>query len=120
MYVYTTYDKVSKKYLGLTIAENDEAFIRQSLFSILMDYPLADIEFYCVGTFSETDGKLKPRRKMARVLPSKYVFPKTRMGDKSNPLPLEELDKVAKDYKSKVVAESAKRFSNEKKEVANE
>lgn len=60
MKIYSLYDKVSKKHLSITLSTNDSDFIRSSLYAILMDYPIQDVEAYCVGDFFEDNGVVIP------------------------------------------------------------
>ena len=60
MKIYSLYDKVSKKHLSITLSTNDADFIRSSLYAILMDYPIQDVEAYCVGDFFEDNGIVIP------------------------------------------------------------
>lgn len=60
MKIYSLYDKVSKKHLSITLSTNDSDFIRSSLYAILMDYPIQDVEAYCVGDFFEDNGIVLP------------------------------------------------------------
>lgn len=60
MKIYSLYDKVSKKHLSITLSTNDSDFIRSSLYAILMDYPIQDVEAYCVGDFFEDNGVVLP------------------------------------------------------------
>lgn len=60
MKIYSLYDKISKKHLSITLSTNDADFIRSTLYAILMDYPIQDIEAYCVGDFFEDNGIVIP------------------------------------------------------------
>lgn len=60
MKIYSLYDKVSKKHLSITLSTNDSDFIRSSLYAILMDYPIQDVEAYCIGDFFEDNGIVLP------------------------------------------------------------
>lgn len=101
--LYSVYDKVSKRYLSLSFSNNDQTFIRSSLYSILMDYPLKDIEIHCLGEFDDVDGKIKVAKKSRSVDLSAYIFPVSRMSQ--TPLTLEEIDKGAKTAKAKIQEE---------------
>lgn len=116
-YVYSVRDKVAKRNLSLSFAANDATFIRTSLFSILMDYPLKDIEIWRIGKFDADKGVLKPLAFNRRVKVSlgSYVFPTTRMSNDA--LSVEMIDDAAKKAKLKIneQIEAAK-----EKEVVNE
>lgn len=105
--IYSVYDKVAKRYLSLSFAPNDETFIRTSLYSILMDYPLKDIDIRCLGEFDNDSGAIVVSD-IYTVDMTKYVFPRTRMGSASDSLSLDEIDVAAKATKSKIVDELSK------------
>lgn len=76
MKIYSVYDKIGKKHLSITIAETDADFIRQALFALLMDYPIQDIDAYCLGDFFENSGVIVPCS--PRLVDwNSYRFPKT-------------------------------------------
>lgn len=60
MRIYALYDKVAKRYISTTMAETDDMFVRTSITAILMDYPLKDVECYCVGLIDVDSGIIKP------------------------------------------------------------
>lgn len=113
-YVYTVFDKVAKKSLGLFYSTTDENMIRTSLPSILMDYPFRDIEIRRIGRFESNSGVIESMN--VRIIPlEKYTFPHSRLSNKGDDLSLEDLDKGMKDFKSKKMAEidSAREFSQD-------
>lgn len=98
-YVYTVYDKVSKRHIGLFYSTTDENMIRTSLPSILMDYPLRDIEIKRIGMFDDVNGTLDSRT--SKIIPlDSYTFPHARLSSKGDDLSLDELDKGMKDAKT--------------------
>lgn len=60
MKLYSVFDKIGNKHLSITLAETDADFVRSSLFAILMDYPIQDVDAYCVGDFFEDSGLVRP------------------------------------------------------------
>ena len=54
MNIYAVKDVVANKFITTTLCESDDMFVRQSLYAILMDYSLKDVEFYCVGRFNNS------------------------------------------------------------------
>lgn len=105
--VYTVYDKVGKRYIGLFYAPSDEAVIRQSLPSILMDFPLRDINVVCIGQFDELRGEIvSSAPKYVNV--SCYTFPHSRLSSVGDDLDVNEVDDFMKKVKSDQVAKSSK------------
>lgn len=104
--VYTVYDKVGKRYIGLFYASSDEAVIRQSLPSILMDFPLRDINIVCIGQFDELRGEIvSSAPKYVDV--SCYTFPHSRLSSVGDDLDVNEVDDFMKKVKSDQVAKSS-------------
>lgn len=104
--VYTVYDKVGKRYIGLFYAPTDEAMIRTSLPSILLDYPLRDINVVCIGQFDELRGEIvSSAPKYVDV--SCYTFPHSRLSSVGDDLDFGELDEYMKKVKSEQVAKSS-------------
>ena len=97
MNIYALKDVVANKFITTTLCESDDMFVRQSLYAILMDYPLKDVEFYCVGQFDNDLGIIKPCRPRLCSWES-YKFPTSR-ADKEHFLTLEEIEKSAKEKK---------------------
>lgn len=97
MKIYGLYDKVSEKYLSITMCDSAQMFVRSCLATILMDYPLKDIEFYCLGQIDEDIGIIKscvPKLEDWEC----YKFPETRT-EKLKFLSIEQIDELAKNKK---------------------
>lgn len=108
--VYTIFDTVSKEYVGLFYHSTDEDMIRTTLPSVLMDYPLRDIQVVCIGTFDSTKGVIHSVKVRRTISTSKYLFPHSRLSSKGDDLSLDELDKGMKEAKANAVADlSAKK-----------
>ena len=94
MKIYSLYDKVSKKHLSITVSTNDADFIRSSLYAILMDYPIQDVEAYCVGAFIEDNGVIIPCS--PRLVDwNSYKFPKNADSFEEEYLSIDDLRKSA-------------------------
>lgn len=94
MKLYSVYDKIGKKHLSITLAETDADFVRSSLFAILMDYPILDIEAYCVGDFYEDSGLVRPC--VPRLVDwNCYRFPKNADSFDENYLSIDDIRKKA-------------------------
>lgn len=119
--VYTIFDTVSKQYVGLFYHSTDEDMIRTTLPSILMDYPLRDIQIVCIGTFDDVKGVVHSVKVRRTLSTSKYLFPHSRLSSKGDDLSLDELDKGMKESKANAIANlsSAKNEKNDK-DVVNE
>lgn len=102
--VYTIFDTVSKEYVGLFYHSTDEDMIRTTLPSILMDYPLRDIQVICIGSFDNTKGAIHSSKVHRIISTSKYLFPHSRLSSKGDDLPLDELDKGMKEAKANAIA----------------
>lgn len=116
-FVYTVFDSVSKKFRGTFYHSTDEEMIRTTLPSILMDYPLRDIEIHRIGQFNEDTGDLFPSRHV--IIPTDcYTFPHSRLSSTGDDLSLEEIDKSMKEAKvdmiSKLSAEKEEADKNKK------
>lgn len=117
-YVYTVFDKVAKKHIGLFYGTTDEVVIRTSLPTILMDYPLRDIELRRIGRFETNTGLIESLN--PKFIPlERYLFPHARLSPKGENVSLEDLDSACKDAKAKQMAEIDKLREN-KSEVVNE
>lgn len=68
--VYTVKDTVGKvhAYRGLFYCGSDEDFVRTSLFNILMDFPLRDIEVYQIGEFDDDEGIINPIKEKEKLI----------------------------------------------------
>lgn len=117
-FVYTVYDSVSKKYRGTFYHSTDEEMIRTTLPTILMDFPLRDIEIHRIGMFDEDSGELMATRHV--IIPTDcYLFPHSRLSPVGENLSQEEIDKEMKKQKVEVIS----KINEEKeaqKEVVNE
>ena len=118
--VYTVYDKVSKRYRGTFYHTTDEDMIRITLPSILLDFPLRDIEVYRIGTFNDVTGELgKATRK--RINTRCYLFPHSRLSSDGDNITHEELEKKMQEKKvSMIVNHGDNRDEDTQKEVVNE
>lgn len=97
MNVYSVFDKKANRFISVSISETDETFVRSGMFALLMDYPLADIEFYQVGQFDADLGIIKPCK--PRLCDWEcYRFPTTRLS-KTEFLTTEQIDEKAKSKK---------------------
>lgn len=114
-YVYSVYDSVSKKYRGTFYASTDEEMIRTTLPSVLMDFPLRDIEIHRIGTFNEDTGELVGKHHV--IVPTDcYTFPHSRLSSVGDDLSHDELDEKMKEIKNEKIAE----LSAKKSEAVNE
>lgn len=111
-FVYTVFDSVSKKYRGTFYHSTDEEMIRTTLPSILMDFPLRDIEIHRIGMFNEDTGDLSGSHHI--IIPTNcYTFPHSRLSSVGDDLSQEELDKAMKEKKVDLITKI-----NEQKEAA--
>lgn len=103
MKLYAVYDKASKRFLSVSPAETDEAFIRSSLLSILMDYPIRDVVLYHVGYFDDSTGKIRSRIRRRFVPWDSYKVPENFTQTDSKDVPLTTFDEFAKKQKEAMV-----------------
>ena len=116
MKVFALFDKVANKFVSTTLAESEEMFVRTSLFAICMDYPIKDVDFYCVGYFDDDLGIIRPCRPRLCSWDC-YKHPTTRMA-KDKFLSLEEIEQAAKQKKNEFIhkqKDSIKDLENLKK-----
>lgn len=121
--VYSVQDKVKRvdnnatlhRFNGLFQVSSDDEFIRQCLFTVLMDLPLRDIDIYQVATFDDESGIITPCELRKLDLSNCYHIPKTTLSPEGEDLSLEELDKSAKDFKAKRLADLQSQIEAEKK-----
>lgn len=123
--IYSIYDKVSKEFVGLFYHTTDDDMIRTSLPSVLMDYPLRDIEVYRIGTFYRDRGTVKGCVNKVKVRTDQYLFPHSRLSSKGDDISLDELDEHMKKVKADAIAKLAvkkdgEQKDDEQKEVVNE
>lgn len=101
-YVYSIYDTVAKRYRGTFYHSTDEDMIRTTLPTVLMDYPLRDIEIYRIGIFDDISGTIRPCVKK-QISTSKYLFPHSRLSSKGDDLSIEEIDNEMKKSKAEMI-----------------
>ena len=122
-YVYTIHDKISDKHIGIFYSPTDENMIRTSLPTILMDYPLRDIEVIRIGRFETNSGFIESLNH--KFIPmERYLFPHSRLSPKGEDLTVDEVDSACKKAKQKQMAhvdELKENYSKKNKsEVVNE
>lgn len=100
--VYTVYDKIGKVHVGLTYHYTDEDMVRSFLPTVLIDYPLRDIEIKCIGVFDEQKGVIEnsPHR---TIDTNCYLFPHSRLSPEGEDEKIENIDKKCKEIKTKKV-----------------
>ena len=104
--VYTIYDKIADMYIGLTYHYTDEDMIRTFLPTVLMDYPLRDIEIICIGIFDENKGVVESSPH--RIIDTKcYLFPHSRLSPEGEDEELEDVEKKCKEIKSEQTVKKA-------------
>lgn len=113
MKIYGLYDKVAEKYISVTLAESEQMFVRQCLYTILLDYPLKDIEFYCLGQFDNDLGIIKPCAPKLCDWES-YKFPETRT-EKLKFLTLEQIEEAAKNKKHEFLEQTKDKIKDYEK-----
>ena len=104
--VYTIHDKIADVYVGLTYHYTDEEMIRQFLPTVLMDYPLRDIEIVKIGIFDENKGIIQSEEH--QIIPTDcYLFPHSRLSPVGIDESLENIEEVSKKVKSDFLAKTA-------------
>lgn len=113
--VYTVKDTVGKvhAYRGLFYVGSDEDFVRTSLFSILMDFPLRDIEVYQIGEFDDDIGEITTLKEKRKIDLNCYKFPHSRLSPEGENITLEDVSKSAKEFKAQKMAELKSNQFNE-------
>lgn len=107
LYVYTVYNKVSKKYNGLFYHYTDEEMIQKSLPIILMDYCLRDIEILRLAIFDDDNGNLTflgSDKKSVDI--NCYLFPHSRLSPDGENLPLDEIQTSMQNKKNEILAKA--------------
>lgn len=106
LFVYTVYNKVSKKYNGLFYHYTDEEMIQKSLPIILMDYSLRDIEIKRIAIFNDDNGVLTydPERTDVNVMC--YTFPHSRLSPEGENLSLDEIQESMQNKKNEILAQT--------------
>lgn len=117
MYLYSLYDKVSKKHLSVTMCESPQMFVRNCLATILMDYPIKDIEFYCIGQFDNDLGIIKPCAPQLEDWEC-YKFPETR-AEKLKFLTIEQIEQFAKNKKHEFLKQTKDKIKDYEKLLIN-
>lgn len=97
MKIIGLYDKIAEKYISITMVESPQMFVRTALATILMDYPLKDVEFYTLGEIDQDLGIIKPCAPKINDWEC-YKFPETRI-EKLKFLSLEQIEELAKNKK---------------------
>lgn len=98
--VYTIHDKISDMHIGLTYHYTDEDMIRTFLPTVLMDYPLRDIEIICIGIFDENKGVIE-NTEHRTIDTNCYLFPHSRLSPQGEDEKLEDIEKKCKEIKAK-------------------
>lgn len=97
MKIFSLKDKVRDKFISCTLADSEQMFVRTALPSILMDYPINDVDFYCIGEFDEDTGLIKPF--VPRLCDWEcYKFPETR-NSKDKFLTIDKIAEMSKKKK---------------------
>ena len=92
--MYSLYDKIGKRHLSITLAINDADFVRANLYAILMDYPITNVDAFCVGDFYEDNGIVVPCS--PRLVDwNSYKFPKNADSFDETYLTIDDLRKSA-------------------------
>ena len=116
LYVYTVYNKVSKKYCGLFYHYTDEEMIQKSLPIILMDYCLRDITIFRIGIFNDDDGSIQQLDKpKIPIDTSCYLFPHSRLSPEGEDLSLDEIQDSMQNKKNEIISKT-KIVENDNKE----
>lgn len=120
-YIYSVFDTVAKMYVGTFTATSDAVMIRSCLPSILVDYPLRDIEIYRIGRIDFVTANIESVKHKLVNLDS-YKFPHFRLSSKGEDLSLDELDEGMKKVSSKDNSEDDNKVvvSNNVSEVSHE
>ncbi|MCR5422400.1 MAG: hypothetical protein K6E74_02065 [Bacilli bacterium] len=117
MKIYGLYDKVSEKYLSITMCESAQMFVRSCFATILMDYPLKDIEFYCLGQIDSDLGIIKPCAPKLEDWEC-YKFPETR-AEKLKFLTSEQIEEFAKKKKHEFLEKTKDQIKDYEKLLIN-
>lgn len=116
LYVYTVYNKVSKKYNGLFYHYTDEEMIQKSLPIILMDYCLRDIEIVRIAIFNDDNGILQPLDSDKKIIDTNcYMFPHSRLSPDGEDLSIDEIQESMQNKKNEILSKS-KTVENDSKE----
>lgn len=103
--VYCIFDKISKHYIKMYFATNDEDLIRKYLPEIILSVPLRELQIFKIGIFNDVTGELKSSIRK-RVDTSCYLFPHSRLSPEGENLTHEEVEKAVLETKNKIITES--------------
>lgn len=106
LYVYTVYNKISKKYNGLFYHYTDEEMIQKSLPIILMDYCLRDIEIKRIAIFNDDTSVITYIPECSNVDVMCYTFPHSRLSPEGEDLSVDEIQKSMQNKKNQILAET--------------
>lgn len=106
LYVYTVYNKVSKKYNGLFYHYTDEEMIQKSLPIILMDYCLRDIEIKRIAIFNDNTGVITYVPECLNVDVMCYTFPHSRLSPEGENLSLDEIQNSMQNKKNEILSKT--------------
>lgn len=107
LYVYSVYNKVSKKYNGLFYHYTDEEMIQKSLPIVLMDYCLRDIKIVRIGIFDDDSGIFTNTVDEKHVVDTNcYLFPHSRLSPEGEDLSLDEIQESMQNKKNEILAKS--------------
>lgn len=106
LYVYTVYNKVSKKYNGLFYHYTDEEMIQKSLPIILMDYCLRDIEIKRIAIFNDDTGVINYVTDCSTVDVMCYTFPHSRLSPEGENLSLDEIQNSMQNKKNEILSKT--------------
>lgn len=116
LYVYTVYNKVSKKYNGLFYHYTDEEMIQKSLPIVLMDFCLRDIEILRIAIFNDDNGIITPLGSDKKSVDTNcYLFPHSRLSPEGEDLSLDEIQDSMQNKKNEILSKS-KTVENDSKE----
>lgn len=97
MNIYGLKEINAQRFLTITISESDACYVKENLFPIMMDYPLKDVEYYCIGQFDPDLGIIKPCSPRLCSWEA-YKFPTTQ-ADREHFLTLEQIEQAAQQKK---------------------
>lgn len=106
LFVYTVYNKVSKRYSGLFYHYTDEEMIQKSLPIILMDYCLRDIEIRRIAIFNDDTGVITYIPENSSVNVMCYTFPHSRLSPDGEDLSLDEIQNSMQNKKNEILAKT--------------
>lgn len=116
MNIYAVKEINSQRFIHLSLSESDATFVREQLYPILMDYPIKDVEYYCVGQFDADLGLIKPCSPRLCSWEA-YKFPTSQM-DREHFLTISEIEEKAKQKKHEFVVKQLDEVKNYEKLLA--